>query len=166
MSLRRYINWSHDQERQPGGMQNTLSNAAQRPVLQPTIAMRCHRDDVAATERSCSFRIFTVLCHSNNASSDIVIDGDRPGDREMKVSTIIRDKSFADFLYSSAQVLSGLLQDSFALVMSQLLDPRHDHHLREMERTVPGSCQRRDQMRCGCDCCFSVSRAIQWNKCS
>src|SRR6266853_247123 len=109
MSLRRYINWSHDQERQHGGMQNTLSNAAKRPVLQPTIFMCCHRDDVTATERSYPFCIFTVLCHSNNASSDIVINGDRPGDREMKVSIIIRDKSFADFLHSSIQILSGLL---------------------------------------------------------
>ena len=40
--------WPHDQERKPGGMQDTLGDAAQGPAVQATIPMRCHRDYMRA----------------------------------------------------------------------------------------------------------------------
>src|SRR5690348_7638069 len=76
---------SHNQEWKSGGMQDTLSDTAYHPLLQPAKSMRCHRNYLRTAKDSCSPVILTLFCYSDNPSCDIGIDGHRRGNQGLEV---------------------------------------------------------------------------------
>src|SRR5258708_26986421 len=101
-------------------MQNTLGDTTHGPEFQPTISMRCHCDYVAATEDSYPFGIFAVLRHPDDTRSDIVINGDRPGNGKSVIYSRSCNHTCTHLFYSSIEILLRLLQDGFSL---SLADP-------------------------------------------
>ncbi len=85
MALVHHVWWAYDQERELRRAQDPLGNAAHRPALYATVPMCSHRDEITTTKHSGTFRIFPILCHSDECRRHIRIDRHRPGDRKFEV---------------------------------------------------------------------------------
>ena len=74
--------WTHDQEGKSAGMRDTLGDTAHHPAWQRACSMCGHCDHIRAAEGLCPL---AILRHPNDAGGDILIEGDRPGDRALKI---------------------------------------------------------------------------------
>ena len=84
--MKRCFGRTYDQDGQTSCTQNALGNAAQHPVLEAGPAMRGHRDHVAAPGHASALGVFSALRHVNNVPGDVIIQGNRPGHRQGKLS--------------------------------------------------------------------------------
>ncbi len=102
-------------------MQDPFGDTAQGPALQSTRAMGGHGDQVRAAKAPCPFRVVATLGHADDACSDVLIAGDRPGDGQFEIGYRTGNQPLTNVSLGGAQVEFRLVHDGFSLALTELL---------------------------------------------
>ena len=144
---------SHDEEWEPGAVQDALGDAAYCPLQQPVKFMCCHDDDIR-----------TILCESSDARRNIVIESDRPRKGRVEFCNLICNEAVAQVFHGSFEETLRLLHQCVTLALTDLEVVWRYHDLHEVERATSRSRQSRDEQGGRCERRHCGNGVIQWDE--
>jgi len=84
-------------------------------------------------------RLLAVLRHPDDARSNVIIDGDRPGDDELEACHCRSHQPLAQLVDRRAQILFCLVHDSLSFARADFGCLGQHHDQREMAGTLPSA---------------------------